>query len=102
MSDRGNYSLAIVKIKEDYDSISDALSDLASKMKLMCSVDYNGRQISIIYYLGEIGSFWLVFVVLVPQIQTLPVFGAPVQKTSVAIYQNGLCLIWLYVGVLST
>ena len=37
MSDRGNYSLAIVKIKEDYDSIRDALSNLVSEMELMDS-----------------------------------------------------------------
>ena len=52
MSDRGNYSLAIVKIKEDYESIRDALSDLVTEMKSMVSVDFNGRQIPIIYYLG--------------------------------------------------
>ena len=37
MSDRGNYSLAIVKIKEDYESIRDALSDLVTEMKSMVS-----------------------------------------------------------------
>ena len=52
MSDRGNYSLAIVKIKEDYESLRDALSDLVTEMKSMVSVDFNGRQIPIIYYLG--------------------------------------------------
>ena len=45
MADRGNYSLAIVKIKEDYDSIREALSDLVAEMRLMDSVDFNGRQI---------------------------------------------------------
>ena len=43
----------------------------------------------------EIGSFWLVLVVLLKQIQTLPVLGVPVQRASVAIYQNGPCLMWL-------
>ena len=33
MADKGNYSLAIIKIKEDYDNIREALTDTVADMK---------------------------------------------------------------------
>ena len=52
MADKGNYSLAIIKIKEDYDNIREASTDIVVDMKYLNSIDFNGRQVNIQYHLG--------------------------------------------------
>ena len=52
MADKGNYSSAIIKIKEDYDNIREALTDIVADMKSLNSIVFDGRQVNIQYHLG--------------------------------------------------
>ena len=38
MADEGNYSLAIIKFKEDFDNIREALTDIVADMKSLNSI----------------------------------------------------------------
>ena len=49
MADNGSYYLAIIKIKEDYDNMREALTDIVADKN---SIVFNGRQVNIQYHLG--------------------------------------------------
>ena len=44
--------MAIYKIKEDYDNIREALTDIVADMKSLNSIVFDGRQVNIQYHLG--------------------------------------------------
>ncbi len=48
----GNYPLAILEIREDYDSIAAALLDIVSEVKSLLSVEINGHTHLVEYFLG--------------------------------------------------
>ena len=52
MSEKGNYVLAIIKTTEEYSSIRDSLSDLIEEMCNLKSVEVNGVEYELEYFLG--------------------------------------------------
>ena len=52
MADKGNYCLAIMKIKENYDEIRHGLKDLINEMRTLSEIIVNGRTLNVVYYLG--------------------------------------------------
>ena len=52
MADKGNYCLAILKIKENYNEIRHGLEDLINDMRVLNEITVNGRMLRVIYYLG--------------------------------------------------
>ena len=52
MSERGNYCLAIIKVKEDYDDLRNSLSDICKEMRELKEVFIDGKVIQLDYYLG--------------------------------------------------
>ena len=52
MSEKGNYVLAIIKTTEEYNSIRDSLSDLIEEMRILKSVEVNGVEYELEYFLG--------------------------------------------------
>ena len=51
-SPHGNHSIAILKIPEDYDSLSDSLADIIKEASDLKSIDINGNTHKIEYFVG--------------------------------------------------
>ena len=52
MSDKGNYVIAIIKTKDDYEGIRVSLQDLRTEMKELTSVNVKGKTYHLEYFLG--------------------------------------------------
>eukprot|EP00794_Sanderia_malayensis_P021322 gene21322-23396_t len=57
MTEKGNYTLAIVKTKECYDNLEECLADLIAAMKQLSQITINGNTYQIKYFLGEDWKF---------------------------------------------
>ena len=84
MSEKGNYVLAIIKTKEDYNCIRESLQNFKDDMKQLTTIEFDGASYEIEYFLGGgggggIGNFWQQFVASVLQIKTTHAFGANAQ-----------------------
>ena len=52
MSEKGNYVLAIIKTKEDYNCIRESLQNLKDDMKQLTTIEVDGASYEIEYFLG--------------------------------------------------
>ena len=52
MSEKGNYVIAVIKTKDDYEGIRVSLSDLRDEMKNLTSITCDGRTFEIEYFLS--------------------------------------------------
>ena len=52
MSERGNYCLAIVQVKEEYDALRESLSDICQEMMELQEVMIDGKLLKLEYFLG--------------------------------------------------
>eukprot|EP00794_Sanderia_malayensis_P001659 gene1659-1848_t len=52
MADKGNYCLAIMKIKENYDEICLGLEDLIHEIRGLNEINVYGGTLKVVYYLG--------------------------------------------------
>ena len=77
MSEKGNYLIAVLKEKENYDVLQAGLLDLINEMEETKTVKVGGNVYKIEYFLG--GSFWLLFVGLRQVMLTILAFGTSVQ-----------------------
>ena len=80
MSGKGKYCLAIVKMDENFESLSTALHDLMEEMENLSEIQINDKIYTCEYYLGVIGNFLPVFVDFRVPMQITLVYGVHVQK----------------------
>lgn len=65
MSEKWNYVLVIMKIKEVYDNLKESFLDIKIEMVQLNEIEVDNVKFQIEYILGEIGNFLFVFVVQV-------------------------------------
>ena len=51
-SAEGNYSLAIFREQENYEGIKNALADIRQEVQTLSSIQVNGQDFNVVYYLG--------------------------------------------------
>ena len=80
MTESGNYVLAILKTKENYDSIRISLEDLRKEMEDLKEITVNEKKNNIEYFLGGDWKFLATVCGLpVQRTRNMPVSGASAQ-----------------------